>query len=757
MMLKKLCRFLLGTLRGRLIMGVAAVHAVMMTLFIGDLTVRQRAMLLDRQKEEAAGLSQAVATSAAGWLAAEDISGLQELVDAQLRYPEILFAILADQEGRVLADTDRSKLGLYMLDLPRESRLTVVSGTPSLVDVAAPAMIGGRYVGWARVGIGHKAADEKLAEITRDGAVYALAAILIGSVIAWFMGHRISRRLYAVQETIDAVRSGNLLARSPLEGADEAAVMAREFNSMLDALAGRDVELRASEERYRSLIQKVQTAIVVHDGQGRILISNPMAQELLGLSADQLLGKPLVDPEWHFLREDGSVMPVAEYSVSLVLSRRQPLRGRVTGISRPDRDDVVWMLGNAEPEYDAAGEIALVIVSFLDITERKRAEEALRESETLHRSVITAMADGMVLQTAHGEITALNPAAETIEGRSAGQMLGHDSHDPQWRAVHEDGSPFPGELHPAMVTLRTGEPQKDVVMGIYKPDGTLAWISINSQPLIADGASTPYAVVTTFHDITERKLAEESLRRLNRELRALSHCNQLLVRAEDEQTLIHDICCTVCDEAGYRMAWVGYAENDEARTIRTVAWAGVEDGYLSNANITWADTERGRGPTGTAIRDGETIYVQDFATDPRMDPWRDNALQRGYRSSIALPLKDEVENTFGALTIYSARTDAFTADEIVLMEEMAGDLAFGIMTLRARKERALAWESLHKLTEELEQRVADRTAELNAKNEELERLNRLFVGRELRMVELKERISQLEKMLEPETKRTEPS
>gem|GEM_PF-3868702 len=119
-----------------------------------------------------------------GMIAADDISGLQELVEAQRHYSELLFAILADQEGRVLADTDNSRQGLYLLDLPREARQAVLSGTPVLADVAVPAMIGGRHVGWARVGIGQKVAGKKLAEITRSGVVYALAAILTGSVIS---------------------------------------------------------------------------------------------------------------------------------------------------------------------------------------------------------------------------------------------------------------------------------------------------------------------------------------------------------------------------------------------------------------------------------------------------------------------------------------------------------------------------------------------------------------------------------------------
>jgi signal transduction histidine kinase len=149
-------------------------------------------------------------------------------------------------------------------------------------------------------------------------------------------------------------------------------------------------------------------------------------------------------------------------------------------------------------------------------------------------------------------------------------------------------------------------------------------------------------------------------------------------------------------------------ENDANQTIRPVAWAGVEDGYLAQAGITWADTERGRGPAGVATRSGSTDCSQDIAADPRMAPWRDNALQRGYRSTIALPLKDENANVFGVFLIYSSEPNVFTHDEIRLMEELAGDLAFGIQTLRNRNERKRVEETLHLQTVELEQEVAER-------------------------------------------------
>jgi len=194
-------------------------------------------------------------------------------------------------------------------------------------------------------------------------------------------------------------------------------------------------------------------------------------------------------------------------------------------------------------------------------------------------------------------------------------------------------------------------------------------------------------------DIKERKQAEVTLHRLNRELRAISLCNQTLMRAEDEQTLVSDICRIVCDQAGYRMAWVGYAVHDEAKTLRPVTWAGAEEGYLSQVQFTWAETGRGRGPAGQAIRLGESSF-QDFLTDPQSAPWRESALQRGYRIGIALPLKDENANTFGVLCIYSSEPIDYALEEQRLLEELAGDLAFGICVLRARNVQKQAEEAL---------------------------------------------------------------
>ncbi|TXT40191.1 MAG: putative PAS/PAC sensor protein [Comamonadaceae bacterium] len=192
-----------------------------------------------------------------------------------------------------------------------------------------------------------------------------------------------------------------------------------------------------------------------------------------------------------------------------------------------------------------------------------------------------------------------------------------------------------------------------------------------------------------FKERRARRQAEESLRRLNRELQAISHCNQILVRAVDEPTLLNAICRIVCEEAGYCMAWVGYAEQNEAKSLLAVAKAGIEAGYLQQASYTWADdTPLGQNPCGVAIRTGETICIDDLTDDVwAMAPWREAALQRGYRSCIALPLKDEHTCTFGVLGIYSTEAHAFTLEERRLMADLVGDLAFGIVALRTRAER----------------------------------------------------------------------
>jgi len=194
-------------------------------------------------------------------------------------------------------------------------------------------------------------------------------------------------------------------------------------------------------------------------------------------------------------------------------------------------------------------------------------------------------------------------------------------------------------------------------------------------------------------EIAGRRRAEEELRKVNRALMTLSDCNQALFRASGESDLLHSICRTIVAVGGYSLAWVGFARQNEAKAVRPVAQAGYEEGYLDTVNITWADTEWGRGPTGTVIRTGKPCICRNILTDPNFAPWRAEAIERGYASSAALPLMAD-DRTFGALNIYAVESDAFDAQEVNLLAELADNLAYGITALRTRAERRRAEEAL---------------------------------------------------------------
>ncbi|MCB9452798.1 MAG: PAS domain S-box protein [Anaerolineaceae bacterium] len=182
---------------------------------------------------------------------------------------------------------------------------------------------------------------------------------------------------------------------------------------------------------------------------------------------------------------------------------------------------IMQVLLSATALYDEDGSFIASRSTAFDITDRKQAEIALRESEERYRTTISAMSEGIVMYDASGAIQVYNAAAESILGLTKDQMMGRTSVDPRWQAVHKDNSPFLDETHPAMVTLRTGEPQYNVTMGVHKPTGELAWISINSQAVIEAGGTQPSAVVATFKDITEQRLAEEMIRKQQEEERQM--------------------------------------------------------------------------------------------------------------------------------------------------------------------------------------------------------------------------------------------
>jgi PAS domain S-box-containing protein len=329
-----------------------------------------------------------------------------------------------------------------------------------------------------------------------------------------------------------------------------------------------------------------------------------------------------------------------------------------------------------------------------EITEHKRTEEAVRQSEERYRGLYEAVSGGVIVQDRNGTIIESNPMARDMLGLTREQIEGLSAQDPPWQAISEDGSPLPGDNHPSMRVLRTGIPVEGQVIGVFNPIiEQYRWLLINTEPILDPKTSQVRGTVSTFLDITDRKMREEELHRLNRTLRALSNSSQAMMRATDESAYMQEVCKIIVEDCGHKMVWIGLVEEDEAKSVRPAAYAGFEQGYLETLRITWADSERGRGPTGTAIRKGRVSMCRNMLTDPNFAPWREQAINRGYASSIVLPLLAEGK-AFGAINIYSQDPDPFSEDEVTLLSELADDLAHGITTLRLRAAQAKAEEAL---------------------------------------------------------------
>lgn len=322
-------------------------------------------------------------------------------------------------------------------------------------------------------------------------------------------------------------------------------------------------------------------------------------------------------------------------------------------------------------------------------TSRRKVEQAHQE----WMAALDVVEDPIFLHDAQFRILRCNKAYQQSAGIPFHEIIGQ----PYYEVFPKNHAPMPCCLR-AMAKAEEEE-EEEVAVGetIYR----------SRAFSIRDEQGAYLYSVHTLEDITGRKQAEAAIQHANRALATLSAVNRTLVRAASEDELLQPICQAIVKQRGYRMAWVGYVQHDAEKSIRIMASAGHDEGYLDAARISWAETERGMGPSGRAIRSGTTQLCQDIASDPLYLPWRDAALERGYAASTGLPLLNGDNTVFGILNVYAEEANAFTPAEIDLLEEMGGDLAFGVRSLHTRRERDLAMEQSQRHLEKLRGSLED--------------------------------------------------
>jgi len=390
----------------------------------------------------------------------------------------------------------------------------------------------------------------------------------------------------------------------------------------------------------------------------------PRCQRLLQAALDDHCK---FETEFRVILPDGTVRYLEAYAI----------------VQRDDRDRPLRMIGVNR-----------------DISDRKAAEIALRESEARYRSVITAMTEGIVLQQADGKIIACNASAERILGVSRNEMMSQTAAERNWYTIHSDGSFFPQEMHPAIVTLKTGQPQTNVVMGICKPTG-IVWISVNSQPLFDTNAAIPSAVVASFTDITELKQAEFALRQQAERERLLTEIAQHIRQTLD----LNEILNTTVTEVQQ------FLQTDRVIVYRFDAdWSGVVIAEAVapewNSILGWRIADSYLMETqGYEYRHGRIQTTDDIYT-VNFHPCHIALLEEmQVRAKLVVPIL-QGEDLWGLLMAHHCNEPRHWQQlEVDLLQQLATQIAIAI-------QQSELHQQVQQLNTNLEQQVQLRTTQL---------------------------------------------
>lgn len=349
----------------------------------------------------------------------------------------------------------------------------------------------------------------------------------------------------------------------------------------------------------------------------------------------------------------------------------------------------IWMKGTINNMLGNP-EIRGLITNFKDVTESKKTEEILKEERDKFAK-IAATSPGLIYSMRQNKDGSLSYpyASDAIE----------DVYGFTYSAIENDSNKIFSLIHPHDVenvkkSIFETKTKLIPLRGTYRylhPTKGLVWHEVNSLPVVEpEGTVICHGIIT---DVTERILAEQKIIKANRLYLFISQINQMIVRITDEQTLFKEACDIAVNLGKFKMVWIGLINKDTKEVIPTMI-AGDDKGYLSTIKrITLDDKPEGRGPTGTALREGKYVICNDIENDFRMLPWRSEALIRGYLSSMSMPII-KFGKVIGAITFYADEKNFFDSEEIALLEEATGDVAFALENIEKEALRKKAEASV---------------------------------------------------------------
>ena len=447
---------------------------------------------------------------------------------------------------------------------------------------------------------------------------------------------------------------------------------------------------KLAEGKYKALFNEAMDGIVLIDCETwQIVDCNPEFEKQSGRTLEQL--KTL--QAWEVLVPEQHELGLQSL---LEIQQSESMRGDHLILQKPD--------GERVPIEFTAKFLNIQQHNFVqsvsrDIRDRLHAEQSLRDSEARYKRITEGITDYQyTVRVENGHVM------ETIQSSACVTVTGYTTEEFQtdpylWiqMVVPEDR-----ELVMERVSeVLAGKEVAPIEHRIIRKDGEFRWVS-DTIILFKDAAGNLLSYDGVIRDITERKLSEAALTRANRALKTLSAGNLALVQATSEDELLRMVTRVIVEQGGYDLAVVDYAEDDPGKNMTPIACSATNDNHYWTIHLDLGDIE----PIASVIRNDMTQICHDIACDPAFQLWRDTALAHGYQSpplgfamihvkpnslfrsasSIAMPLCS-TDKTFGGLCIYSAETHAFDEEEVRLLEELANDLAYGILALRNQKER----------------------------------------------------------------------
>ncbi|MDX1351948.1 MAG: EAL domain-containing protein [Thiomicrorhabdus sp.] len=381
------------SIKRKLIIAIAALHAVLMTIFVADLVNRQQAFLIEESLSSTVGIAKTLAANTTPWVLSNDVAGLNEIIKSQSQQPNFIYAMITDTRGMILSfhHKDPSVASLegehiprhYLSKTPTEDGVIIFGDKNTYIDLAAPIMVNDTLIGWARINMSRQNIFDSIRLITAEGMVYTLIAILIGTFFAWRLGGGLTKGIYQLVNATKRVTAGERDIEITLNRQDELQTLSSNFQSMLNTLNTKEQELFSEKERLEITLKSIGDGVITTDRDGLITYLNPVAELLTGWSHNS--AKELHIEEVFKIYHEKTMEPVKNPALqSMIKDQVVYLENQTILINKAG--EKISVEDSGAPLVDYSGEIIGSVLVFHDATEAHQLRKQLTW-QALHDSL----------------------------------------------------------------------------------------------------------------------------------------------------------------------------------------------------------------------------------------------------------------------------------------------------------------------------------------------------------------------------------